>query len=297
MLMWLALAAHAALGCEVRPVATVKLDASSTNLVVPVSIDGTTVPMILDTGAERSMLDLDTVQRLRIARDEWVATTMRGVGGVERQRNALPQSVMLGGIALHARSVAPGLSLPVGHLPFGAQGGVPIAGLLGTDLLAGFDLMLDGPANRLTLYDVQGCAGRFLPWTRPYDAIPTIRPVRDTLLVPVRLDGRVLLGEIDTGSASTMVLAPGMQKLGLTEAMLDDDQAVLTHGVGPDALTVRRHRFGAMAVGTETEANPVLWVGSARALRIVDMLLGVAWLRTRVVWLSYATTQVFLARP
>jgi hypothetical protein len=52
-----------------------------------------------------------------------------------------------------------------------------------------------------------------------------------------------------------------------------------------------------MAVGAETVADPDLWVGTARALRIVDLLLGADWLRSRVVWLSYATTQVFIARP
>jgi len=205
--------------------------------------------------------------------------------------------MVLGGTALHARFVAPGLSLPVGHMAFGSVGGEPVAGLLGTDLLAAFDLALDGPAHRLTVYDVQGCTGRFLPWSRPYDAVPTIQPVRDTLMVPVRIDGRVLLGQIDTGAANTLVLAPGMQKLGLTEAMLDDDQAVMTRGVGPDSLTVHRHRFASMAVGDDTVTGPALWVGAVHALRIVDMLLGTDWLRTRVVWLSYATTQVFIARP
>jgi hypothetical protein len=291
------LATGTAMACQVRQVAVVPVDVSTSNLIVRVSIDGATVPMILDTGAERSVLDAATVQLLHLVRDEWVATTMRGVGGVERQRNVLPRSLALGGTALHPRSVAAGISLPVAHMAFGTVGGEPIAGLLGTDLLAGFDLALDGPGHRLTLYDVQGCAGRFLPWTGPYDAIPTIRPVRDTLLLPVRIDGRVLLGQIDTGAASTLVLAPGMEKLGLTEAMLDADQAVLTHGLGPDALTVHRHRFGAMAVGAETTAQPLLWVGSARALRIVDILLGADWLRPRLVWLSYATTQVFVARP
>jgi len=301
--IWLLLSASAAvmacpaMACQVRQVAIVPVDVSTSNLIVRVAIDGTTVPLILDTGAERSVLDAATVQRLHLVRDEWVATTMRGVGGVERQRNVLPRSLALGGTLLHPRSVAAGISLPVAHMAFGTVGGEPIAGLLGTDFLAGFDLALDGPGHRLTLYDVQGCAGRFLPWIQPYDAIPTIRPVRDMLLVPVRIDGRVLLGQIDTGAASTLVLAPGMEKLGLTEAMLDDDQEVLTRGLGPDTVTVHRHRFQTMAVGAETVADPDLWVGTARALRIVDLLLGADWLRSRVVWLSYATTQVFIARP
>ncbi len=297
VLLWLMLAAPASAACEVQALTSVPLDTSTPNLIVRATIDGAVVPMVLDTGAERSVLDADAVARLHLARDEWVATTMRGVGGFERERNALPRSVALGGTPLHSRLGAPGLSLPVGHIRFGTVGGVRVAGLLGADLLAGSDLMLDGPSHQLTLYEVQGCAGRFLPWTQPYDAIPTIRPVRDMLLVPVRIDGRVLLGQIDSGAAATLVLAPGMRKLGLTDAMLRDDPAIQMRGFGPDALTVHRHRFRDMAVGAETVAGPTLWVGGARALRIVDLLLGADWLRPRVVWLSYATTQVFVAGP
>jgi hypothetical protein len=293
----LLLASPVARACEVRPGAAVALDGSTPNLIVHAAINGTSVPFILDTGAERTVLDAATVQRLGLARDEWVATTMRGIGGDERQRNVLPQSLVLGGMALRPRFMAPALSLPVGHMQFGSIGGEPIAGLLGADLLAGFDLSLDGPRHRLTLYQVQGCAGRFLPWTRPYDAIPTLQPVRDTLLVPVRVDDRLLLAQIDSGSSNSFVLAPGMAKLGLTEAMLDGDPRVTTRGLGPDSLTVHIHRFRTMAVGPETITAPELWVGPAHSLRIVDMLLGADWMRPRLVWLSYATTQVFVARP
>jgi hypothetical protein len=297
LMLCVLLGAPAALACEVRPMATVPLDVSTPNLIVRVAINGIPVPMILDTGAERTVLDAAVVRNLHLPRDEWVATTMRGVGGDDRQRNVLPQTMALGGVALHMRSVAPGLSLPVGNLVFGSVGGEPIGGLLGADLLSSFDLALDGPAHRLTLYGVQGCAGRFLPWTRPYDAIPTIRPVRDMLLVPARIDGQVMLAQIDSGAAGTLVLAPGMERLGLTQGMLDDDQTLTTRGVGPEPLTVRRHRFRSMTVGTETTEAPLIWVSTARALRIVDLLLGVDWLRPRVVWLSYSTTQVFVARP
>jgi len=303
LLLWLVLSAPGlvpsapvAIACEVRAVTSVPIDVSTRNLVVHVAIDGKTVPMILDTGAERSVLDAAASQRLGVVRDEWVDTGMEGIGGTEHQRNALPRSLVLGGVALHLRSVAAGISLPVGHMALGMVGGEPIAGLLGTDLLAAFDLVLDGPAHRLTLYDVHGCAGRFLPWSQPYDAIPTLRPVRDLLMVPARIDGHVLLAQIDTGSVNSLVLAPGMYRLGLTEAMLGDTDAILARGFGPGGLTVHVRRFNELAVGADTTLDPLLWVGPGHALPIVDMLLGADWLRPRVVWLSYATTQVFVAR-
>jgi hypothetical protein len=88
-----------------------------------------------------------------------------------------------------------------------------------------------------------------------------------------------------------------MAKLGLTEAALDADPRVITRGLGPDSLTVHVHQFRSLTIGPETIEAPELWVGPAHSLRIVDMLLGADWMRQRLVWLSFATTQVFVARP
>ena len=297
IVLWLLVGLSAASACEVHPLGTVALDESTPNLIVWATINGTEIPLILDTGAQRTVLDAAMVERLHVARDTWVATTMRGVGGDERQRNALPRAITLGGIPLRPRSVAPGLSLPVGHLAFGSVRGRPVGGLLGADLLGGFDLMLNGPGHALTLFAVAGCTGGFLPWPIPYAPIPTIRPVGDILLVPVRIDGTVLLAQLDSGAAHSLIMAPGMAKLGLTAAMLRDDPSVQTRGVGPDNLIVHRHRFATMAIGDDMLAHPELWVGDAHGLRIVDMLLGVDWLRPRLVWLSYATSQIFVAQP
>jgi hypothetical protein len=65
--------------------------------------------------------------------------------------------------------------------------------------------------------------------------------------------------------------------------------------VGPAPVPMRLHRFSELQIGPEVTRNPQLWVASARVVPIVDMLLGVDWLRTRRVWLSYATRQFFVA--
>ena len=58
--------------------------------------------------------------------------------------------------------------------------------------------------------------GAFLPWTRRYTTITAIRPVRNILLLPVLVDGQVLLAELDSGSSSSVVIAPGIERLRLT---------------------------------------------------------------------------------
>ena len=146
-------------GCEVTEKATVPLQFIDNVPLVPVAINGTPGVMVLDTGAGRTTLSLEGVERHGLKFDHWAGSTLYGVGGVERHQNALPDSLAIGGLALHQRGIW-GLSLSVASLPamIGATDG-----LLGRDLLGAYDLDIDIPGRQLTLYDVSGCSGRFLP--------------------------------------------------------------------------------------------------------------------------------------
>ena len=110
---------------------------------------------ILDTGADRTLMGEDVVRRLGLERDGWVASIIQGIGGIEQRPNALPRSLRLGSVTLRRRTLSGDTSVTVGPLPVNAVAGRPIAGLLGRDFLSPFDLDLDLPAHRMTLYDVQ----------------------------------------------------------------------------------------------------------------------------------------------
>jgi len=60
---------------------------------------------------------------------------------------------------------------------------------------------------------------------------------------------------------------------------------------------MHRHQFAERRVGPVSTRNPVMWVAAAHVVPIVDMLLGADWLRTRHVWVSFATKQLFVAKP
>ena len=175
--------------------------------------------------------------------------------------------------------------------------GRPLAGLLGRDFLSPFDLDIDLPAHRMTLYDVQGCGDLFLPWSAPYAAIPATTPMGAALVVQVLVDAQPLRALIDTGASSSLITASGMYRLGLTREALARDPGANGSGhrtcAGADApASVRRS-----AVGPDASRNPSLWVASVHVVPIVDMLLGADWLRSRHVWLSFATKQLFVAVP
>jgi hypothetical protein len=287
--------AAAGAACSVTPRATIPLDLVSGAIIVPVEVNGIAASFILDTGAQRSVVTGEAVRRLSLARDQWVGTTMSGVGGIDRRANADPRSLSLGGVKLVRRTLNHDTSLTVGIIPRTVVGNHVIDGLLGRDFLSVFDLDLDLPARRLTIYSVQDCAGRFLPWTGGYASIPVAFPAEQAIIVTVTLDGTPLRALLDSGSAATLLTAPGMVRMGLQEANLAADPADMISGLGPHMVPMHLHRFRSLDAGGEALETPAIWVAPVRLPLFVDMLLGADWLAGRRAWISYATKQVFVA--
>ncbi len=286
----------ASAACVVRPLAGVPVDPVGSILLVPVVVNGIQGTFILDTGAGRTVVTPYAVEHFGLALDEWTSTTMRGVGGVERRRNANPKSISLAGVALKRRSLAEDSTLRVATLPHDMVAGRRIDGLLGRDFLSAFDLMLDLPHKVLALYEVRDCAGRFLPWTGDYVAVPVETPAESALVVPVELDGVRLRALLDSGASSTVVAAPGMARLGLGMDRLSGDPSQMVTGMGPNSVRMWRHRFGMLRIGMESFPGPSFLVAPIQLTPVADMLLGADWLMSRRVWISFATRQLFLAR-
>jgi hypothetical protein len=281
--------------CRVVPESTVPVDIVRNTPLATVQVNDVDATFIVDTGAYRTLMGENAVRNLNLERDQWAATAIRGIGGVKERPDALPRSLRLGTTMLRRRTLTGGTSVMVGPLPVNTVDGRPIAGLLGRDFLAPFDLDIDLPNGRLTLFDVQGCSTGFLPWTTPYAAIPAITSVGSALVVQVVVDGRPLRALIDTGASGSLITAAGMFRLGLTPELLAHDPVGNGAGVGPAPVPMQRHHFAEMRVGPDATRDLTLWVAPVHIVPIVDMLLGADWLRTRRVWLSFATKQMFVA--
>jgi hypothetical protein len=273
----------------------VPLDDVNDHVLVQVQVNENATTFILDTGAERTVMSEASVRQLGLARDSWVATTLRGIGGTAERPDALPRSLRLGGVTLRRNTLLADTSVTVGPLPLAEIAGHRIAGLLGRDFLSPFDLDLDLPARRLTLYQVRGCRAGFLPWASAYAAIPANLSSGAALVIQVMVDGRPLRALVDTGASATLLTLPGLTRLGLTAASLAHDPGGEGSGLGPASVPMRQHRFNELRVGADVMREPLLWTASVRVVPSADLLLGADWLASRRVWLSFATRQVFVA--
>ena len=66
------------------------------------------------------------------------------------------------------------------------------------------------------------------------------------------------------------------------------------HGAAAEQLDGRVHRFALLAIGTETIRSPEIGVTDLR-LGDADLVLGVDFLQSQRVWMSYGSQQIFLS--
>jgi clan AA aspartic protease (TIGR02281 family) len=147
----------------------------------------------------------------------------------------------------------------------------------------------------MTLYQKQTCSGATPAWPEPYVKIAAGRSLGDHLFFPVQLNGRRIDAFIDTGAQFTVLSTKAALALGVSEAVLARDRTIMVHGAAAEQLSAHVHQFSQLAVGAEIMRNPEIVVTDVR-LNDADLVLGIDFLRSRRVWLSYGSQQIFLSR-
>lgn len=277
--------------CTVSQAAAFALQGDRPLLFVPFSVQGTETQALLDTGAEKTALALSLTSKLDLPDDQRHRTVLAGVGGLGKER----QDAMV--TQFDFAGFDPGIGhYPVLDDPKGIGKNVTFGGIIGGDTLAHFDLDLDEPHHKLTVYRVSHCQGNFLPWREPYSAVPMDVTWGHRLLVPVRIDGTTFKALLDTGATGTFIDSAAAEKLGVTAEILQHDANGRGSGAAGVDFTGTWHRFSALQIGPDSFPNPGLTVLD-RTLHEADLLLGQDYLRLRHVWISYRTGQLFVAQP
>lgn len=231
----------------------IALELAGGRCLVPVVLDGRPARLLLDTGAERTIMAAAAVARLGLRRDGWVGTTLRdATGRLERHANVDVAMARAGGVRLSQGLPGGGLSLPVSSDDLAGADG-----LLGGDILRHFSVDLDFSRARLMLRP----AGDATPGTV---RLQTLRG--DLLLAPLRLDGHALTALVDTGASVSLLNARGLYRLGLDAAP--------------------SHRFGALQIGALRVPDPILLTLDVAAAGY-DLVLGLDVLGRRRFIVSY----------
>jgi hypothetical protein len=273
-----------AAGCRVQQRAELKLTVARDFPLVPVTLDQERALLVVDTGTEISTLTPQAVAWLKLRRDGRQVRLL-GVSGALQTGTVRLRRLDLGGI------IWPGPSLGVGALPQFPGVAPPVAGLLGADLLARYDVELDMPGRRMALYSVTGC-GEYPtgPWT---DALALSRTASGLAFLSAMVDGQRVRALLDTGARTSLLSRQTASRLGVSADMLAGDTTRSGVGIGLADITLHQHRFNEVRLGSVVARRMVLDVADL-GLPGVDMLLGLDFLGSRQVWISYATGRLFL---
>ena len=290
-LVWLLCVAGCALSpaapetCQLTKRAEMPVTLENGFIQVAAAIDGQPETLLVDTGAESSLVTPSAVARLALRADPGRTSTIQGIGGAITTQNAALRSLAVGGMRLLDQSAA------VAPLPTAPGDPLHAAGLLGADWLSAFDVEFDLPHRRMALYSAAGCHGDYVPWPGPRTAVTAHVWHAGGVLLPMTVDGHPVTALLDSGSNLSTLGEAAAARAGLTALALAQDQAGRSVGVDGTVNPTHHHQFAEMQLGRIRYLNPVLSVSGLR-WPVADMLLGTDWLRQNRVWVSYGARRV-----
>ncbi len=253
--------------------------------LVAANINGRPGILMLDTGADTTLLGPVAADRFGL-RPAGPAMLLQGAGGPARAYPVQLDWLALGNaVSTNVRALVGPVSLP------------PLDGVLGINVLINYELDLDLPNGRATLYRARPCPAVQPPWTEPYTSLPIRQQPRSGhLFVSGELDGQPLSGILDTGASVTTVSVAAARDTGVTAQALQASPGGRVLAMNTGGVEVRSRTFRSLRIGADVLAAPTLLVANLPP-STGDMLVGGDFLATRRVWFSFLTGRVFVAQP
>ncbi len=279
------------LACLAKPVATLPIVFRDDVPTTTVLLDNAPASMVLDLGAQASVLSETVVDRLRLARDPSSLPTISGVGGSNVRWAATVDHLGLGALVIDDKR------MEVAPIAFG-DGPRAIEGALGLDVLEKYDVDWDLPNRRVTLNAPSGCNGPPPGWATPASEVALRHPfgargdgrIPGLLQLAMQVDGHPVTAMLDTGAGISLI-APDTAT-SLEGSDVRGGTAVLLAGVGSGTPSGHLHRFGSITVGGDTVPQwPMVvapvpeWAG--------NIILGAGFMRLHRAWLPAGGSSIW----
>ena len=167
-------------------------------IVIPVSVNGTTRPFGVETSGAISYVSDGLARALDLDIRASSVTNYRSDG--ER----LNRYVVIDKLGI-GPTTATRAHMLVDSGPDQTDPAGPPAGHLGPDYLRNFDLDFDFAAHKLSLFSPDHCKGKVVYWARAYATVPFTLNADGHIEFPVTLDGQKMPAMIATGSLRTVI--------------------------------------------------------------------------------------------
>jgi len=302
--MALAACGAASAACQLATIAEWKLRPDHYMPVVDGAINGQKIGILLDTGAFATGISRTAAAKLGLPPAPVTSEHGRidglrsfGVEGERRSGAALISELRIGD-AVRKDWLA--RVTPLGHL------GGDVALLLGYEFFYQLDVELDLAHDAVRLFQPKDCERAWLAyWSKDALAVPLESGAR--LQLPVSVNGKSLVAELDTGSASTWLTLEAMAAIGLSESGMTRAGCFISREDGRETWLAALESF---AIGEEAIRKPQIRVvdlwrkmsdqDTATLIRrnlpgLADVLLGVDFLRSHRVYIAHSQRKFYFS--
>ena len=234
--------------------------ANQVHQMVPVLINGRPKTMIIDLGSEVSTLSQETLDDLKLDSHE-THTQVFGISGAATNRYTMTD-VQIGALKGNIKFMVDNGVVQMFHDP-------QVAGTLGADILAHFDLSIDYGSKKLDLISPDHCDGNVLYWKPQAVAVIPFKIWHKTKIVfEVTLDGQKMYAVLDTSASRSMLrLGPADRYFGIKPGT--DDTPVTGHLNEREDLPTYSHTFKALDLNGLSVINPTFILYSDRTSKIL----------------------------
>jgi predicted aspartyl protease len=279
--------------CKLVHVTDLTLSYSHGHILTPATLNGVQTNMIIDTGAQGTMVTKAAADRLGLP----IRFTERravGIGGSRSIYSFYARSFRIGG--LHGEH----LPLDVSDADFSGFD-PPADGLFGADFLAAYDIDVDLWDHQARLFKaISGCTSPAAALDQPLfmaALVPGGFPGDTSPYVHVQVGGTTLLAEVDSGASYTVIFRHAARRLGLNTEDLTADPHFKSAGVGPRTRDAVRHVMTPITIGEVTISNLPVAIVDQNMEDGTEMLLGTDFLSHVHVWLSFSSHTLVMQYP
>jgi len=278
------------------------------HVFVPVTINGKSRLMLLDTGGWNSEVTSQSVADLGLPYVS-IRYSEVNLAGEESHQAATVDSFSIG--QLTTKSV----EFVVAPERYLFQGEPEYAGIIAPNILKNYDVDIDFGGGKLNLLSADHCEGKVIYWPANAVAVVPIHVLRSGhILVPVKLDGKNVSAILDTGAYTTTLMMPLAEgDFGLKMGSADTPK-VFEMPDRPGAATYE-HKFGSLSFGGVSVSNLSVAIlpdfmrsktgtpqlGSRLGTggtheQVPDMLIGMNVLRHLHVYIAYQEQKLYITQ-
>lgn len=282
-LLWFCLAAFLPVpssACQLVEYAHLPVHFTAENLpIVDVSAGGHILHLLLDTGAQASLLTPAAEKTLAVYRDFSGFPVISGFNGMALTHAVTIPKMQIGDILVGSATFL------VSNADIGADG------ILGESFLNGYDIGLDFPHDEVSLYQPDHCTGA-LPWGGNFAALNFTPAEDDAPQINFYIDSKRFTALIDSGASTVTIRQAVLARKSIATGSVM--ASTMAQGVGGKPERVDIYRFDTLTIGGETFGGSWLRVAKVAEFSGADAVIGENYLRTHQVFIDNAAGKIYL---